>query len=125
MSSVNSSNTVCVFCSADDNISSTLKALGVELGAHLARAGHTLYLGGSWSGLMASVAEGFLLTSEAGYLTKLHVQSSKVGCCSSCTGRHFLLSFNKRRINISNVHYSLFGMHFKAEHLLVVNLFVY
>lgn len=57
-------NSVCVFCSSDENVAEELKSCSEELGNYLAQKKMTVYTGGSEKGLMRSVANGFIKTGE-------------------------------------------------------------
>ncbi len=57
--------TVAVFCSADENVSDTLKQEAKNIGEYLGKKDYELILGGTEKGLMRSVADGFLLNSSS------------------------------------------------------------
>ena len=56
---------VAVFCSADENVSDSLKQEAKNIGEYLGKKNYELILGGTEKGLMRSVADGFLLNSSS------------------------------------------------------------
>ena len=55
---------VCFFCSADNNVSDSLKACTEQIGSYLASKNLRVLTGGSEAGLMKCVADGYLKNGD-------------------------------------------------------------
>lgn len=62
--SCQSDHTVAVFCSADDKVRTSFKTCAYTLGKNLATQGFGLVTGGSCTGLMKEVVDGYISTSR-------------------------------------------------------------
>lgn len=56
--------TVAIFCSADVNVSESLKIEAHKIGEYLGKQKYEILLGGTESGLMRSVTDGYMIGSE-------------------------------------------------------------
>src|SRR5579871_4935985 len=107
--------TVAIFCSADDKASESFKSLAHKLGQMLGERGFGLVTGGSKTGLMKAVIDGY--AAKASHLNTLYGVMPKV--LQKYNVHHALIPF-EQLIWVDSMHARLEQFHTLSDSIIIL-----